>query len=390
MEFTYYNPVRLHFGEGTFSQLGTLTEPFGSKAMLVTGRSAMEQAGFLQQARDMLIQQDIELVTFNEIPPNPDLSTVRRGADIARTQGCDVIVGLGGGSAMDGAKAIAVGATHQQPLTDFLLPGEDGEKAEPTAQTLPLILCTSTAGTSSELTPYAVITISESFEKTSMAGDHIYAKVAIEDPELTYTAPPQVTATTGADVLSHALEAYISEEANPMSDNQALRAIELVRRHLATATRDGENEEARRGMMLANMFAGYALAACGTTVMHALEHPMSGRIPEIAHGAGLAAIMPAWAERIWERAPERFAKVAARLGVNVSKDTTDAAREVSTALRSLLGEVDLDIQLRKLGIAEDMLGKLADDAMRYMSHAVDKTPGSLTRSDLEDLLRRSW
>ncbi len=390
MEFTYYNNVRLTFGEGTFSEIGTLTEPWGKKAMLVTGRSAMEETGYLQKAQELLQEAGLEVVTFNEIPPNPDLATVRRGADLAGEQGCDVIVGLGGGSAMDSAKAIAVGASHDRPLTDFLVPDENGEKAKPTDATLPIIAITSTAGTSSELTPFAVITISEKYEKTAMAGDHIYPRSAIEDPEITYSLPSEITAATGADVLSHALEAYISTDANPMSDNQALKAIELVRKHLPDAVKNGVDEEARRGMMLANMFAGYALAACGTTVMHGLEHPMSGRIPDIAHGAGLAALMPVWADMVWEETPERFAEVARRLGAGVGDDTREAAKKVSGELKSLLQTINLDIPLRKLEISEDMLGQLADDAMRYMKHAIAKTPGDFGYDKVMQLLRRSW
>ncbi|MFO7947032.1 MAG: iron-containing alcohol dehydrogenase [Armatimonadota bacterium] len=390
MEFSYYNSVQLTFGEGTFSQIGTLTEPWGEKAMLVTGRSAMEKAGYLQKAQELLSEAGLEVVTFNEIPPNPDLATVRQGADLASAQKCDVIVGLGGGSAMDSAKAIAVGASHDRPLTDFLVPDENGEKTKPTEATLPVIAATSTAGTSSELTPFAVITISESYEKTAMAGDAIYPKAAIEDPEITYSLPPEITAATGADVLAHALEAYISTDANPMSDHQALKAIELVRKHLPDAVKNGDDEEARGGMMLANMFAGYALAACGATVMHGLEHPMSGRIPQIAHGAGLAALMPAWADMLWKRMPDRFAEIARRLGVQVGGDTREAAEKVSGELKRLLGRINLDIPLRKLEISEDMLGQLADDAMRYMKHGIAKTPGDFGYKDLMEMLRRSW
>lgn len=389
MEFTYYNDVHLTFGEGTFSQIGTLTRPWGEKAMLVTGRSAMEKTGYLQKAQDLLAEAGLDVVTFNEIPPNPDLTTVRRGADIAKEQECDVVIGLGGGSAMDSAKAIAVGASDDRPLTDFLIPDENGNKVKPPEATLPVIAVTSTAGTSSELTPYAVITVSESCEKTAMAGDNIYPKAAIEDPEITYSLPPEITAATGADVLSHALEAYISTDANPMSDHQALRAIELVSKHLPDAVETGD-EQARRGMMLANMFAGYSLAACGTTVMHGLEHPMSAHIPEIAHGAGLAALMPTWADMLWEEMPDRFAEIAKRLGMRVGDDTRDAARKVSEELKQFLGRINMDIPLRKLEISEDMLGQLADDAMRYMRHGIAKTPGDFGYDDLMTMLRRSW
>jgi len=389
MEFSYHNPAKLIFGEGSVSRLGDFASSLGGHALLVTGRSAMAKAGYLQKATDLLRSAGLQVSPFSEIPPNPTLDVVVRGGEIARRAGCDMVVGLGGGSAMDGAKAIAVAATHDCPMTDFLLPDETRAKRQPGEATLPIILVTSTAGTSSELTPFAVISLPETCEKPAMASPHIYAKVAIEDPELTYTAPRHVTASTGVDVFCHAAEGFISTVCNPITDAMALRAMELVVAHLPQAVNDGHDREARRGMMLANTFAGYVLAQAGGNVMHALEHPMSGHHSDLAHGAGLAAVVVAWAELMWRRMTQKFAAVARTFGVSEPIDE-EAAPQAAGALKLFLGKVGMDVRLRELGIERNMLDTLADDAMRYMNHAVAKTPGGASREDLMQILQASY
>ena len=239
------------------------------------------------------------------------------------------------------------------------------------------------------MTPFAVISVSETHEKTAIAGPAVYPREAIQDPELTYSAPPEVTAATGVDVLCHSVEGYISTVATPLVDAMAERAIGLVGRSLPAAVADGGNAEARRDMMLADCFAGYVLSQTGGNIMHALEHPMSGHHPDIAHGAGLASLIVGWARMMWERDTAKFAFIARALGVTEHDDTA-AASLAPEALQSLLDTVGLSIGLRDLGIAEDMLTTLVDDALRYMGGAVGKTLGGASRADLHDLLRASY
>lgn len=389
MQFTSFNSTRIHFGEGMFAQLGRIAAPYGIRAMLVTGRSAMERSGHLQKALDMLTAAGMDVEVFNRVPANPPLTLCEQGALVAREFGAECIVALGGGSSIDAAKAIAVGATHDEPLKTFLFPREDGTKPSPSAATLPLIAVTSTAGTSSEMTPFAVITVPDSHEKTAIAGPAIYPKDAIQDPELTYSTPPEVTAATGIDVLCHSVEGYISTVATPIVDAMAERAISLVGRSLPASVADGGNAEARRDMMLADCFAGYVLSQTGGNIMHAVEHPMSGHHPDIAHGAGLASVLVGWARMMWERDTAKFAFIARALGVT-EEDDASAASLAPEALQSLLDTVGLSIGLRDLGIAEEMLPTLVDDALRYMGGAVAKTLGGASRADLLDLLRASY
>lgn len=389
MGFTSFNPTGIHFGEGMFTELGGIAAPYGTRAMLVTGRSAMERSGHLQKALDMLTAAGMDVEVFNRVPANPPLALCEQGALVAREFGAACVIALGGGSSIDAAKAIAVGATHDEPLSTFLFPREDGTKPSPSTGTLPLIAVTSTAGTSSEMTPFAVITVPDTHEKTAIAGPAIYPKEAIQDPELTYSAPPEVTAATGIDVLCHSVEGYISTVATPLVDAMAERAISLVGRSLPAAVADGGNAEARRDMMLADCFAGYVLSQTGGNIMHALEHPMSGHYPNIAHGAGLASVLVGWARMMWERDTAKFAFIARALGVTEGDDASAAAL-APAALQALLDTVGLSIGLRDLGIPEEMLTTLVDDALRYMGGAVAKTLGGASRADLVDLLRASY
>lgn len=389
MLFQFTAPTQLVFGEGTFSQLGSRAKEFGKKALLVTGRSALIKSGHVQRAQELLAQEGIACELFAKIPANPIADVVDEGAAAARAAGCDFVIGMGGGSAMDAAKAIALCAGMNGTVREFMLPDAAGNKRQPTAAALPIMCVTSTSGTASELTSFAVITIPETKDKFAIRSEHILARVALADPELTYSAPPRVTATTGIDVLCHAMEAYVNNNATPVTDLMAQEAIRLVGQHLPVAYRDGSNVEARRGMMLANTFAGYGLACCGATIMHGLEHPASGHY-DVAHGAGLAAMLRPWAKKIWPCMPEKLARVTQLLTGDCTADTEDAARRAEVALGALLQQVDLDIRLRDLGVEQEKLETMAADTCRYMAGAVKSTPAGLSCDDVLELLRAAW
>ena len=390
MIFQFRGPTQLVFGEGAFSQIGVRTAQYGKRVLLVTGRSALIASGHVQRAQELLAQEGVECELFAQIPANPVADVIDQGAAAARAAGCDVVIGLGGGSAMDASKAIAVCAGMNGPVREFMLPDAQGNKRLPDASTLPVICVTSTAGTSSELTPFAVITIPETKEKSAIRSEHIQARVAIADPELTYSAPQDVTAATGIDVLCHALESYISANATPVTDLMSQEAIRLVGQYLPLACEDGGNVEARRQMMLANVFAGYGLACCGATIMHGLEHPVSGHYNHVAHGAGLAAMLKPWARMLWSYMPEKFARVTELLTGDCVGDIEDAAQRAEATIGGLLQRVGLDVRLRDLGVEFDNLPTMVEDTCRYMAGAVKSTPGELTCENVLELLQAAW
>lgn len=387
-EFNYHNPVRLIFGAGRLDRLGEAAAEYGSHALLVTGRRSARATGLLDRATDLLTAAGLSVTRFDRVMPNPTAAVVDEGAALARAEGCDVVVAVGGGSAMDAAKAIAVCATHDAPAADFL---RVEDRLQPTAATLPIICATTTAGTSSELTPFAVITVEELTQKSAIASDFIYPRVAIVDSTLTHTCPPEVTASVGIDVLAHAIEGYFSTAATPVTDALAERAIELVARNLPQAVRNGADAEARDAMSLANVFAGYTLAAAGASAVHALEHPISAHYPQVAHGAGLAALLVAYIERCFDHDPVKFGRIARLMGRGVVGGPVEESAEFAAdAVRALLDQVGLNVSLAQIGVERGKLPTIVDDALRYMGGAVRKTPVDFTRAELIELLEASY
>ncbi|MGD9519788.1 MAG: iron-containing alcohol dehydrogenase [Armatimonadota bacterium] len=387
--FTFYSPVRLFFGEGQFDRLGEQAAKLGTHALVVTGRGAMCAAGWLNQALDLLQDAGLRATVYDGVPSNPTDATVERGAQMAREAACDFVLGLGGGSSMDAAKAIAVRATHDEPIAHFVSAGPWGDKRVPTDATLPILCVTSTAGTSSELTPLAVVSVQETRKKAAVAGEAIYARVAIDDPRLTYSAPPRVTAATGIDVLCHATEALAAVTAQPMMDLFAIQAVTLVARWLPRAFQDGLDREARYQLLLANVFAGYPLAQVGATIVHALEHPISALHPEVPHGEGLAALLPAYIRLFGKRVPEKLAKLAPCFGLNAEGSAETVVDAVASALVDLLHSVDLSVTLTDLGITADELPRIAASAQDYMAAALAKTPGDTDTDFLIHMLSMS-
>ena len=387
-DFTFFNPVRVLFGSGSFDQIGERVAGIGKHAMLVTGRSAARKSGLLARATGLLEAAGVDVTVFDRIMPNPTDEIVDEGGEMARREGVDVIVALGGGSSMDAAKGIAIAATHEAPISEFL---RVQDKRTPTEATLPIICATTTSGTASEVTPFAVIsTVSETM-KSAIANDFIYPRVAIIDPELTITCPASVPANTGAAVLAHAMEGYFSTAASPLTDLFAERAIYLVGRHLPRAVEACGDLQEREQMSFANLCAGYVLSNCGASVIHALEHPISAHYPEVAHGAGLATMMAKWAELYWEHDPYKFGRIAHLLGRGIPGASVEQSAEFAAdAISGLLSRIGLEVSLEDLGVQRSEIERMVDDALRYMGGAVAKTPGDLTRDDLIKLMEASY
>jgi alcohol dehydrogenase len=389
--YSFYNPVKLWFGNGMLSKLGEEAAALGHRALLVTGRSSARASGLLDRATAILAAARVDCALFEEVIPNPTDELIDRGGALARSHGCDLVIGLGGGSAMDSAKGIAVAATHPYPIAQFLEAGTHGPARIATAATLPTICVTTTSGTSSQLTPFAVATVGATRVKNAIGGPHVYPRVAISDPELTLGKPPRVTAATGIDVLCHSVEGFINNITQPIAELVAQRAIALVHEYLPAAVADGTDLAAREMMSQADVFAGYSLSNCGATVMHALEHPISGLNPDVPHGEGLAALLVPYARLFRHRDPARFGRFAELLGADITGlSEADAAERAAPAAEALLEMIGLKIRLRDLGVDPASFGEIADGALGYMTRGIVKTPGEVTREDLIELLEASY
>ncbi len=315
--FDFYLPTRILFGAGKLDELARVALP-GKKALIVTtnGKS-VKKYGYLDRVIALLAQNGgVESVVFDKVLPNPIKSHVMEAAALCRETGCDFIVGLGGGSAIDSAKCIALMACNPGDYWDYVQ-GGSGLGRPVMNGALPVIAITTTAGTGTEADPWAVITHDDNQEKVGYGGDLMFPTLSIVDPELIVSVPPQLTAYQGFDAFFHASEGYIASIANPVSDMFALRSMRLIYDYLAKAVADGGNIEARSQVAMANTFAGIVESTSSCTSEHSLEHAMSGVAPTLPHGAGLIMISLAYYRHFAALVPDRMTEMARNLGVDV-------------------------------------------------------------------------
>lgn len=371
--FTQYNPVKLVFGSGTLQNIGRLVRDHGGTALIVTGRRSMKKTGVLDRVIAWLDESGLEAMVFDEVEPNPSFPTVDAGAEQAKE--CDLVIGLGGGSPMDAAKAMAIAAANNRPIADFY----NGE--EP-LRSMPIFAIPSTAGTGSEVNRYFVLTNPKSKEKHGWGHRSTYPEAAIVDPEVMQSMPPGLTAATGLDAFFHGLEASISLKATPISTIYAREALQRIIRDLPPAYRNGDNMAARAGMGLASTLAGMAIDAGRVTMLHGLEHPVSGHF-DVAHGAGLAALSVAYIEHVGRACPDRFEPIATLFGYGGG----DPVKGTIRGLRDLLQAVDMDAGLADLGVPAHMVDRLTEDALR--SGQTEATPCQLDAADMKAIYQQS-
>jgi len=354
--FQFVLPTRVLFGDNTLEQLGAGLGPAVRKALLVSGRSSMRAQGVTTRILQQLGGRAIETVVFDQVDSNPTDAVVDEAAMICRNAGCDVIIGLGGGSAIDVAKAVSVVAKFGRSCWDFV--GRNAVPGDPLA----LVAVPTTAGTGSEVTPVAVVSKPERRRKDAIVSDHIFPRLAIVDPTLTSALPPELTAATGMDALAHAIEAYTARGSTPLSDMLALEAVRLVGQHLRKAVWQGDDAEARRGMALASMLAGMAIAQAGVGAAHGLGMSIGGFFGS-HHGLTVGILLPAVMEHGLGAVPDRYARIAEALGEPVqSVSVRRAASHAPHAVRELMQDIGITATLRQLGVQEESLSDLVADA----------------------------
>lgn len=375
----YRVPPLIVYGRGAVDRVGEEAARFGSRALLVCGRSAAKASGLLARVQGLLESAGMVVTVFPEVEPEPSNDTVDRGAALARSVGAEVIVGLGGGSPCDVARAIAgllgLGAEH---IRDYQGPG--GKPINRPA--FPLVSIPTTSGTASEITQVAVIKDPERNLKFGMRSPHWVARVAIVDPELTVGMPPEVTARTGIDALTHALEGYVSRKATVVTDATALRAVQLVGRFLRRAYRDGHDMEAREGMAMASMLAGMAFANCNVGAVHALVHPVGARYG-VPHGMACGIFLPYVMELNLPHCTQKMGEIADAL----EPGNTDP-RDAPNAVRRLLKDLGLPQTLAEVGVEEAALPEMVPGTM--LSAALKTNPAPCGEAEVLAVLQRAW
>jgi alcohol dehydrogenase class IV len=344
--FTFNLPTRLEFGLDKFKEIGREASRLGHKALVVTYKDGSMSA-VLAECVQLLAAEFVQSVAFEEAEANPVCQIVDRGREVAIKNGCDLVIGLGGGSAMDVAKAVAVCAVEKVDVWKIV----EGRPIQ--NKPLPLILVPTTSGTGSEVTQYAVISNRELKRKEGFGRLEFYPRVAILDPLLTVALPPALTAATGMDALTHAIEGYTTRLTNPLADACAEKAIALIGNSLRTAVFSGKNLQARYDLMLASMLAGIAITHADTSLAHVIGEAV-GAVFNTGHGLSVSLTLPAVMEYNCFTNLERFATIAGLLGEEVDGlSLREAAQLAPEAVRKLISDLNLPLGLAQLGVAEN-------------------------------------
>jgi alcohol dehydrogenase class IV len=356
MRFTYRQPTEIRFGQGKLDELGEVVAALGQRALLVTGPVRDARRSPVERALASLRKAGVVTAHFAGVVQNPTTESVDAGAAMARAFRAEVVVGLGGGSSMDTAKAVAVGATHPGSAWDYLF-----FKKEPTAATLPVVAVPTTSGTGSHVTQVAVMTETATRTKSAVYHPRVFPRVAIVDPDLMTSVPPHVTGSTGFDVMAHAFESFIHVGGNPYADVLAVEALGLVRRHLPTAVRDGTDLEARQGMAWADTLAGLCIATAGVTLPHGIGMTVGGFVPHVMHGESLAVVYPEFMRFTWASAVPKFAVLGRILDPGLASAPERAAAEGACgAMDAFLKEVGMWLSFEKLKVERALLVDIAD------------------------------
>ncbi len=376
MEFNYNLPVNIIFGRGKVNELGKRSIKYGNKALVVTGKNSSKKSGLLDKSIKLLEKEGIETIIFDKVTKNPLISTVEEGATIIKSEKCDMVVAIGGGSIMDAAKAIAFIAVNEGNIKDYMYGEKESDKA------LPIILVPTTSGTGSEGNCYSVLTDETNNDKKSLRTPAIYAKESIVDPELMITMPKKVKSAVIFDAAAHAMEAAVSKKRNPLSDMYSLYAMKLIADNAENAVNDENIDyDIWEKITLGSTLAGMAIGCSSCALPHALEHPASG-LKDIIHGEGLAAITPTIIELSWESDPERYAAISALLGGNSALDCADRVRD-------FLKRIDLDVTLKDLGIEEKDVDWMVENAFKVSAGNIANHPKKFSKEEIKEIYLKS-
>lgn len=376
MEFEFISPEKIVFGAGKINEAGELCKMLGRNALIVCDEYT-RSVGLSKRIAESLKNAGIESTIYSGVVPNPTVECVDAAGAVAIENGCDFVVGLGGGSSMDAAKGAAVSATHGGEVWPYAI----GEK-EITDGVLPIVAITTTSGTGSQCTCFAVISNPETKQKPGMGSPLILPKLAIVDPELMLSVPKQLTANTGFDVFTHAVEAYTSTAASAMSDIHAKKALELVGGFLKRCYNDGSDLEGREAMAMADTCAGMAICNAVVTLPHVLAHVISGHFEEIPHGDALYSIYRASLKFNSRALPEKHQFIA---------NAIDAGNtDVVSAFDNFFENFEFqNILKKKLVKSPELVNVLAEDAFTYMKGIAELNLVPATVEDAKNILLES-
>lgn len=396
--FTFHTPTRIDFGEDTASGVGDLLAEFGATHPLLVTDANLRQAGVLRPILDGLQASGIEApVIFDRMPPDSDITSVREAAKAAREAGCDCVIAVGGGSVLDTAKVANIGLTFEGDVLEY-----EGMNTL-ASRLLPMIAIPTTAGTGSEVSAVAMIKDHEQHKKLLFGSRYLFPDVAVLDPKLLVSLPPRLTAATGMDALTHAIESFVAMTKNSPSDALCLEAMKLIFSNLPRATKDGADLDARSAMLVGSMMAGLSFTNAGVGIVHALAHAFGGKFGT-HHGLANAIFLPLGMEFNKPEVADKFemayrylvvvmqsAPEPARAWFTADGGTANDADKLIDAVRKLSEACGVPARLRDAKVPElsdaDIL-ELAETAMTDPALMFNPTPASI--EDLTEIIKRAY
>ncbi len=373
---------RILSGPGTLAELGSEAKRLGASRLLLVSDPGLVEAGLVERAKAVVEEAGLSVELFTDVSADPPYEIAEAAAAKAKEVQAELVVGLGGGSSIDVAKIAAVLATNPGPVSKYfgveLIPGPG----------LPTIMVPTTAGTGSEVTPIAILSDEGEQLKKGVVSSYLFPAVAILDPELTLSLPPQVTAATGMDALIHAVEAFTSVKATDMTDLLAMRAMELIFSNIRTAFANGADLAARERMLEGSMLAGMAFANAGVTAVHAFAYPIGAQF-HIPHGvANSIMLVPVMRFNMLGNL-EKFAVMAEIFGEPTEGlSLREAAEAAVDALYTLSRDLSIPEHLREFGVEEEHIPQLAEGVMK-VTRLLANNPRVLTLADAERIYREA-
>jgi len=373
-------PTDIHFGYGMLRSLPRQVRTVGGGSVFVVTDPGVRAAGIVDRLVTLLDDESVHFTIYDAVTPDSGSTLIADAVAELKSSGAGVVVGIGGGSALDTAKAVAALATNPGSPLDYV--GLNKVAVRP----LPFIAVPTTAGTGSEVSLWSVFTDDARRLKVAIGGVLLYPAIALCDPELTLDLPPALTASTGMDALAHAIECYTNNACQPISAALALRAIELIGSHLRGAALNGRNRESRYAMMLASTMAGVAMNPTRLGLAHALAMPLGSWDLKIPHGIAVAVMLPIVMQFNCAAVPERFGAVSRALGEPVDGvSPRDAAARAAAAVRRLADDVGIPKGLSAFGLAEEQVPAVVEEAMKSGNVAVN--PRRTSTEDMAGILR---
>lgn len=379
---TFRIPSQITLGAGAAETVGIEAKRLGGAHAFVVSDPALQPLGITDQVVAWLAAREVRSTVYTEVEAEPSVQSVDRCVEAARAADCDLVVAVGGGSALDTAKAVAMLLTNPGRLEEYLGIGLVKRRG------VPSILMPTTSGTGAEITPNALFYVPAARDKKAVVSPHIIPDVALVDPQLTLTVPPSVTAATGIDALSHAVEAYTSVNASPLTDMYALEAIQLIGANLRTAVGNGGDLPAREAMARASLYAGIAIGNAGTNAVHALAYPLQGQ-HRVTHGVANSLMLPYVLDFNALSNLPKFARIAEAMGEPVAGlSPRDAAGRSAVACRLLSEDVGIPQRLADVGVRPEHVDALVEGAMQ-VTRLLANNPRRIRPEDARAIFERA-